>query len=781
VSTGLTCSQRIFIIIGSAVSILCLQSGSHAEDQFTPVYNPSLEVKRTAGEIKIDGKLDDDGWKNAAVADNFAEHQPGDQVKPPVDTRAMITYDDKKLYVAYVCYDDPAAIRASYSERDRIYHDDNVGFFFDTYGDAAWAYTLNINPYGIQADGLWTSGFGEDSRYDLIWESAGQITDSGYQVELAIPFSSLRFPDKPQQTWKVDFWRHHRRDSHYQISWAAYDRNEPCWPCQWGTVTGIENVKPGKGIEIIPAVIAYQSGELQVGEYAADSTRPISFENEDIKGELSLSGKYAVTSDITAEATFNPDFSQVEADADQIDVNTTTALSFPERRPFFQEGRDLFRSLFNIVYTRSINDPLVAAKFTARLDRTSIAYLGAVDEDSPVIIPFEEGSSDPIHIGRSFSNIARVRKTFGTSSQAGIMVTDRRYEIGGSGSTLGADGSFRLTQNFQFRWQAVASHTEEPNDPTLTCEPDDTLCLNEKFDGTHTAAFDGESFWGHAYIGLLDYDARDIFVSGRYSEMSPTFRADNGYEPQNNRRQASVIAAHVLRMDQGLFQWFESRVFAAKIWNTAGKPKDAWISFNLETLLRKAQINFETEFLLSAENYQGVQFDDIWSVKFEGHALPSHQIGFGGEIEYGNRIVRDEVAMGKETNIGGWLDLRPTKRIYLENWLTYSQSRLNETGDMAFKGFIARSRLSLQFNRELSLRFVVQYNDFHETWDFDPLITYRLSPFSLFYIGTTYDYARIYGMNEDGSVLLKEEDEGYIKTRLISRQFFMKLQYQFQL
>ena len=176
----------------------------------------------------------------------------------------MITYDDKNLYVAFVCTDDPSAVRATMCQRDQFQGDDAVVVLLDTYGDATWAYEFFVNPYGVQKDYLWTNIVGEDPGYDLVWNSAAQITPSGYQVEMSIPFSSIRFPNRDVQTWKMDFWRSHPRESYHQYSWAAYDRNEQCWPCQWGTVNGIRNVRPGKGIEILPSMVAYHGRTIPV-------------------------------------------------------------------------------------------------------------------------------------------------------------------------------------------------------------------------------------------------------------------------------------------------------------------------------------------------------------------------------------------------------------------------------------------------------------------------------------------------------------------------------------
>ncbi len=770
-----------FLLIGIFAFLILLNSDVAAEEEFKPVFKPELRISRTSGEISIDGRLDDTGWSGTASIDHFHENSPGDQIKPPVKTKAYLTYDNDNLYVGIVCYDNPNDIRASWCERDQIYSDDNVGFFFCTYEDATWGYTLNVNPYGLQADALWTNGYGEDSKYDLVWESAGQITDSGYQVELAIPFSSLRFPKKEQQVWKVEFWRHHQRDSHHQISWAAYDRDESCWACQWGTVTGIEDVIPGRGIEIMPSMIGYQSGSL-TGEGETES--PFEFDNEKAKGEISLNTKYSVSSDFTIEATINPDFSQVEADADQIDVNTTTALSFPEKRPFFLEGSDLFRSFFNIVYTRSINDPYAGIKATARWGRFNFAYLGAYDENTPLFLPFEERSTGILPVGKSFSNIFRFRQSIGTNSRVGAIITDRRYDEGGSNSVLSTDGSIRLSKFFQLGWQVNGTHSSESNDSMTTFGYNDYL-----FDGKHTAGFDGESFWGYAAATDLEFDARNVYADLFYYEKSRTYRADNGFQPTNNLRYVSSMWLYVLRFDEGPIETVEPYVFFGKMWNFDGLPREEWVEFNLSNQNRIAQTAIHVQYMIRSERYAGINFEDIWGWHVCLHTQPSYLLAGGVSYNYGHRIAYGPEVMGKQTAVSGWIDLRPLDRVYWENWIDYITSKSIEdntqtgviTGERLYEGYITRSRLSVQFNRELSLRFVVQYNDFYNTWDFDPLVTYRISPFTMFYVGSTYDYRRLYGLNEDESVIASLGEPSHDCTRLCSRQFFMKLQYLFQL
>jgi hypothetical protein len=753
----------LIVIVPSAIL------AASSDQDWAPTYNPALNARPVEGNVSIDGDLGDSGWRTAAKADNFAEHQPGDQTRPPVNTEALITYDSDKLYVAFICYDDPALVRASLCERDRIWQDDNICLLIDTYGDAAWAYEFNLNPYGIQGDLLWSRNYGEDSGYDLIWESAGKITDSGYQVEMAIPFTSLRFPNKPQQVWKMDFWRNHPRDVRGQYSWAAYDRDESCWPCQWGTVTGIEDVRPGKGIEIMPTFVGYQSGAL------LDADDPFSaFDNDDPDGEISLNGKYAITSDVMAEVSYNPDFSQVEADAAQVDVNTNFALSFLERRPYFQEGVDLFRTIFDAVYTRSINNPDFTAKVTARKDRTSVAYLIAHDEDSPIILPFAE-SSEILLGGKSTSNILRARRTFGENSHAGFLLTDRRFEGGGLGSVLSLDGGIALSQKYRVDWQVMGTYTAEPEDSSLTFDEDDPDFHNSTFDDDkYTAGFNGESFWGNAYYFGVTRNTRSWLVDLGYLERSPTYRAANGFQPMNDQRSMTLYTEYIHRFDEGLFQWVAPSLRLRSRWNHDWDKKERIVELGLETKFRQAQTSIHSYYSRSSERWSGIDFDNVWALHSCLHTYPSEMISFGGSVNYSHVVAQSEdpPVMGKETYLSAWVDVKPVDRLFIENSYVYVKGDGLETGEELYEGYILRSRWSLQVTRALSVRLVGQYDNFSETFDLDPLLTYRLSPFSVFYLGSTYDYCHYNGLGVDGDDKM---------TCLTSRQFFMKLQYLFQI
>ncbi|UCH09929.1 MAG: carbohydrate binding family 9 domain-containing protein, partial [Fidelibacterota bacterium] len=404
---------------------------------FQPNIKPSLFIPRLTAPIVVDGSLNDAGWQNAARAVNFAEFFPGDGTRPPIHMETLITYNDTHLYLAFLVEDNPDDIRASLRDRDEMWSDDYVGILLDTYGDANWAYFIFANPLGIQGDARFVAGLGEDDGVDLIFDSEGQITDKGYQVEMAIPFSSLRFPDTDIQNWKATFWITHPRGSRSQYTWAAIDRDNACWMCQWGTLAGIKGIKSGRNIEILPSIVGSQIGSLK------DEDDPtIGFNAGKPGGDLGLGLKYMITPNVVADVALNPDFSQVEADAAQIDVNQTFALFYPERRPFFQEGGDLFRTNRQVVYTRSINNPSLAAKLTGRFGKLNVAYMSARDENSPIILPFEEQSITLATALKSVTNIVRAKQSFGEDAFIGAMVTDRRLEGGGSGSLVTTDGRF---------------------------------------------------------------------------------------------------------------------------------------------------------------------------------------------------------------------------------------------------------------------------------------------------------------------------------------------------
>ena len=772
------------------------------ETDFVPSYKPTLQVPKINGKIKIDGDLSDPAWKQAAVAENFAEVQPGDQIKTSVESKAYIMYDDDNLYIALIAYDDPTTIRTSYADRDNIFRDDYFGIMLDTYGNQTWGYEIFVNPYGIQADLRTTEGQGEDETLDLIWESIGKVTDSGYQVEIAIPFASLRFPDKEKQTWRANFWRDHQRDIRRKYAWAAQDRDNSCFLCQWGYLTGIENIKSGKNIELIPNIIASQFGERE--EYQDPASE---FNNGDPDAELSFSGRYGLTSNSSLELAINPDFSQIESDEAQIDVNQTFGLFFGERRPFFQEGSELFDTWIDAIYTRSINDPEAAVKYTSQFGRTGIAILSAEDKNSPILVPLKQQARYGI-ADKSYVNIIRAKQTYGEDSHFGFLLTDRRYSDfgpadttkGGSGTTFGVDANIRIAKHWRIETQTLLSKTKEIFDG----HPDnDSLITSTQtyFDnGQYTVELDGESYWGDATYLSLERGGRSWNLDLDYWQISPTFRTDAGFNRSNDYRTVSLWTGYFFRPNtKWLVSWEPSINFGRK-WSYDGKMDltsfndaafDEWAGIEISADLRW-QSFFYFNYVNSRERFFGKDFPGISKIYIEINSRFSELFGGGLSYAEGRTIWRDrddpDLGYIHEFTIYG--TLKPTERFvfspsFIKSKMDRRQTYLNSPVHIGeakniFDATIFRARATYQFNRNLFFRLVVQYVDEEVLGDkeriiaVEPLLSYKINAFTKFFIGMAsgYDYV----LPDSGKNSLINPDYS-----LSNRTMFAKLQYLFRM
>ncbi len=758
------CSRFLSLIL---CLMLSLALPAQAVD-FQPNILPELDIRPAAGEIDVDGELDDSGWQGAVRAENFSETSPGDNTAPPVQTSVLVTYDETHFFLAFIVEDDPATVITGHRDRDEIFSDDYVGIILDTYGDQAWAYEFFVNPQGFQGDLRMSAVNGEDMGFDLVWQSRGRLTDTGYQVEVAIPFASLRFPDADEQVWRATFWRDRKTDFRERNSWAAIDRDDPCWLCQFGTLRGIRGVKPGGGLTVLPSMVAHQSSGL------ADAGDPGSeWTGDDFRADYGLGLAYSFGPNFAIEGTLNPDFSQVESDAAQIDVNTPFALFYPERRPFFQRGSNLFHSWVNAIYTRSINDPYAAGKVTVRRGPLSLLYLAAQDEHSPLILPFEESSNLRLG-GKSLSNILRLRRSFDGGSFIGGLLTDRRHGSsfdkhglmvpngGGHGTVGGLDFSLRFLSNWNWEFQVLASHTEETEDSLLS----DGL-EGKTFDGgLYTAALDGETYWGHAAYCSFERNGRIWSFDMDLNLHSPSFRAENGFIASNNRRSVDVWSGWNFRLNRGFIDNIHPQIMSGGIWNYAGKQKDQWFMAQVNMNLTK-QTWVQLHQMWSAENYGGHQFDGIRRSRINFNTSPVGWLQFGGDLALSRTIARfgDPPFLGDQISYEAWAAWKPTPRLRIQPSITYQKMTRPDDDSEVFAGYLLRSRVKVQFSRRLFLRTILQYDDFDGHFDLEPLLSYKVNPFTVLYLGSTHAFDDYGG------------DESW---RQRERQFFLKMQYLFQ-
>ena len=347
-------------------------------------------IARAVAPVKIDGILDDPAWQTAVRLPVDLEWQPGDNVQAPVETTAYVTYDDGHIYVAFDARDpDPGRIRAHLDDRDLPFQDDTVGFFLDTFNDERRGFQFRINPLGVQMDASNSDVNGnEDWSWDAIWESRARMTDGGYIVEVAIPFSSLRFPRSSEpQTWGFMAMRDWPRSVRHRMRSQYFDNKRGCLVCQLDKLSGLQGMEPGRNIEITPTLTGLRTDrrmDFPGGPLVRGDEKP----------DVGVSLRWSVTPNVALNAAVNPDFSQVEADVAQLDVNNSFALFFPEKRPFFLEGADIFSTPFPLVFSRTVADPTWGAKVTGKEGRSAFGAFAARDKVTNILIPGYDGSEE---------------------------------------------------------------------------------------------------------------------------------------------------------------------------------------------------------------------------------------------------------------------------------------------------------------------------------------------------------------------------------------------------
>ncbi|HEX7316537.1 MAG TPA: DUF5916 domain-containing protein [Pyrinomonadaceae bacterium] len=388
----------------------------------------------------IDGKLDDEIWKTAAVLKDFYQINPGDNIAPSKPTETRIGFDAKFLYIAFHCFDEPDKVRATLPKRDDVMaNDDSVRIMLDTFNDRRKAYVLVFNPLGVQQDGIRTEGTGADFSVDIVMESKGTITSDGWVVEVAVPFKSLRYEAGKDKLWGVNVFRIIQRLNGEQDSWMPISRDVTGLLNQAGYITGLEDISAERTLELIPSFIVSETGK-HVRSMSREQARALGvadngvFVNQPVLFDPSLTAKFVASSALTLDLAINPDFAQVEADATVVTANQRFPIFFEEKRPFFLEGIEIFRTQIAAVHTRTISDPDVAAKVTGRKGKYTYGLLYASD-NAPGNYE-DDIRYDPENLPAGFARlneqnskvgILRVKRDFGKENFFGFLGTSYNF------------------------------------------------------------------------------------------------------------------------------------------------------------------------------------------------------------------------------------------------------------------------------------------------------------------------------------------------------------------
>ena len=425
--------------------LLALALQTTAPDSSTTVTIPRVDAA-----VTIDGVLDEPAWREAARLTGFRQYMPVDGRPAEERTEVLVWYSPTAIHFGIIAHArDVSTVRATVADRDEIGRDDRVTIYLDTFDDRRRAFLFAVNPLGAQADGVHTEGsaaagrmFGGGADYspDFLFDSRGMVTDSGYVVEVRIPFRSLRYPAGDARRWGLQI----KRDipaSGYEDTWTGVRRAGASFLAQAGHIEGLRDLERGVVIETQPFVTAASTGRRTLPDEQFDRGNPR------LDGGVNL--RFGFTQ-FAVDATLNPDFSQVESDAGLVTVNERFALFVSEKRPFFLEGIELFSTPNQLVYTRQIVDPLVGGKITGKLGPWSIAHLTALDE----------------RISRDvLANVTRVRRDLAGSSTAGLTLTSRESSTAFN-RVLAADTRLVFARLYFFEAQLGGSWTGEDGAPT---------------------------------------------------------------------------------------------------------------------------------------------------------------------------------------------------------------------------------------------------------------------------------------------------------------------------
>ena len=372
--------------------------------------------------MTIDGIMDEPVWQDAALLTGFSESQPQDGLPAADSTEVYVWYGEHEIYFGVRAFEPHGgAVRATLADRDKITSDDQIQIFLDTFNDRRRALIFMVNPLGSQSDGVRTengSGGGtNDLNEDFRYQSKGRITDYGYEVEIRIPFKSLRFQTANVQEWGLNVLRQVQHSQHEQ-SWAPIRKGNASMLAQSGKLAGITEIKRGLVLDLNPTITSRIDG-APLAATAGDG-----WDYGKPKPEFGGNLRWGITTNLTLNATANPDFSQIEADVQQQQFDPRSAVSFPEKRPFFVEGSEQFDAPNSLIYTRSIGQPVSALKLNGKVSGISIGLLSAVDDkpfsQQAVRSPTGEYSGpNPVY------NILRIKRDFGAQSTAGLLYTDR--------------------------------------------------------------------------------------------------------------------------------------------------------------------------------------------------------------------------------------------------------------------------------------------------------------------------------------------------------------------
>jgi len=786
--------------------------------QRAPALEEFLSMKPT-GEVAL----------QMAKVTGFTQRNPhdGENVSEPTD--AYLGYDQKNLYVVFVCFDNPKQVRARMSRREDIFDDDQVEIILDTFHDRRRAYAFQTTPLGVQWDAIWTEASREeqtsghfDTSFDTVWDSRGKVTESGFVVWMAIPFKSLRFPTTKQQEWGVILYRGITRKTEDSF-WPHVSLKVEGRLGQAATLHGLEGISPGHSIELIPYGVMRGFRALDT----RDPSNPF-FQTAKVQGQPGMDAKFVIHDHFVVDMTANPDFSQVESEDPQITVNQRYAVYFPEKRPFFLENEDFFRTPLDLFFTRSIGDPSAGIRLTGKDGPYSLGLM-ATDDRSPGLAvpsfcpPTSPNCSSEFSGIRSYYTIARASRDIFRQSSVGALYTDWECPTTGEFNRIGGvDTHLKFNSNWTLDGQAVVSSSNL----NLNCEANIYPFSSGNRGHNNYYAGPAEKF-------ELRRDGMHFSYDGTYNDITPGFVTVPGFINRVDIRETTQEADYRFRPKKGWVVDWGPSMLVQYDFDHAGLRLDTDYSPYVAILGRGQTVIYLRPYEEKRERLRPQDFcfygyslycggPNAGNLDYHEHTSGANfQTGhfekatIGAGYYWGNGVNFEAVPVAtsvtapynqpfvaREDTASGTLILRPTKPLKIEN--IYLFERLRTTGSAystlapqfpgsghgIFNDHILRSKWNWQFTPQLSARIILQYNALlagtpgvgspytylptSRQFNADFLITYLIHPGTAIYLGYNSD---LQNLNVEPATGVFNTPRGYIND---SRQFFVKVSYLFR-
>ncbi len=731
---------------------------------------PTVTLRRTASPPAIDGRLDDSVWETATHVTDFVQIAPVEGAPGSEDTEVWMAYDNDHLYFAfYAHYSNPGIMRVNRADREEIRGDDRMSVLFDTFLDQQRAYQFEVNGYGVQSDSIvnadGSTGFSRssssssarrgggggsrgrssssvsgqfgirgDDSWNALFDTAGRIVDDGWVAEMRIPFKSLRYPARGagvDHRWGFQITRIIRGKSEAQ-SWSPISRGVAGQITQFGRLEGLSDLSASRNLEFLPEVTGFRTGSLDT----ADGV----FADNDPEGAFGLGVKYGITPNLTADFTYNPDFSQIESDRPQVETNQRFALFYPEQRPFFLEGQEIFQTAtpLTLVHTRTIVDPLFGGKLTGKVGRSTVGVLVADDEAAGLLADpagAQAGTASQTVIGRA-------RYDLYTESYVGGIMTAREFGEDHN-RVAGVDGRFRLGRNHRVNFLAMGSDTVDGEMGALS---------------------------GPAIEADFSREGRNLSYSAAYSSIDPDFRTLTGFLPRVDLRQTSGNVGYRWWPESSILTWGPSVTYL-RLYDHAGVLQDEQIQ-GMASFSFTNNISFTGMVNHDLERFQEVDFTKTGYGFYSG--ISSRLFSLFGGYNRGHGILYDEVNPYRGQSVSGNVNFRvqPTSRLRTELRTVFSSFVDPVGGAEIYDVKILRGRTTYQFTDRLLLRHILEHNTWDLTVGNNVLMTYRINAGTVLFLG--YDDRFRDGMKID-SVLFPMM--AYQRT---NRAFFGKVSYLFR-